>query len=69
MDFHRFPEQVSEPPAGPQVAVVIPGAFMACPVALQPAGWCVGLYQLAFLQAQAALTAPPPRRDLFAVWN
>ena len=69
MNVHRFREQVSESPGTVQVPTVTPSGFMACPVALQAAGWCVGLYQLAFLQAQAALSAPPPRRDLFAVWN
>ena len=69
MNHHRFFEQSTEPPAAVQVPDVTAGGFMVCPIALQPGGWCVGLYQLAFLQARAALTAPPPRRDLFAVWN
>jgi len=69
MNQHRFREQVNEPPADLQVPDVTAHGFMACPIALQPAGWSVALYQLAFLQARAALTAPPPPRDLFAVWN
>jgi hypothetical protein len=69
MNHHRFLEQASEPPENLQVPDVTAHGFMACPIAVQPPGWCVGLYQLAFLQAQAALTAAPPRRDLFAVWN
>jgi hypothetical protein len=69
MNHHRFREQANELLEPPQVPVVTASGFMACPIALQPVGWSVGLYQLAFLQAQAALTAQTPRRDLFAVWN
>ena len=47
-----------------------PGAFVACPAALQ-AACCrnLNIYELAFQQAQAALRPAPRQRDLFAVWN
>jgi hypothetical protein len=67
MNLHRFREQLNafSPTPGP-TPVLAAGAFVAFPLAVQCVGVWADLYQLAFLQAQAAHTDP---RDLFAVLN
>jgi hypothetical protein len=70
MDLHRFREQMNgHTPTSGHTPPPAPGAFVAIPLSQQPVGGLVSLYQLAFLQAQAAKARAPRARDLFAVLN
>jgi hypothetical protein len=70
MDLPRFREQMNGHSATPgQTPLLEPRAFLAIPVPPQPTGGWVSLYQLAFVQAQAALAGAPGSRDLFVVLN
>jgi len=76
MRHHRWQSAVDHlPSCQPSRAILLPGSFMLCPLALQQGltaaqqwgQW--SLYQLAFEQAQAQLRPSLPERDLLAVWN
>jgi hypothetical protein len=76
MRYNRLPNAADYlPSSGPSGALLLPGSFILCPLALLqgltgPQRWSQwSIYQLAFEQAQAQLRPSLPERDLLAVWN
>jgi hypothetical protein len=66
MDSNRFGEALNalRPPG---IVPLAAAAFVVCPIVAD--AWCAALYQLAFQQAQAVVSAPPRGRELFAIMN